>query len=145
VVIGYNSKLDALQARILSWKLGHVEQWNAQRAAVASSYREQLRNLPLTFQSTDSLEQHAYHLFQIRTRSRDALMAYLRARGVDATVRYPVPIHLQPAFSRYGWRKGQFPVAERLAEELLCLPIRPDMSSAEVEQVVGLIRAFFGT
>ncbi len=145
VVIGFNSKLDALQACILSWKLGEVEKWNAQRAAIASAYRERLADLPLAFQSTDPLEQHAYHLFQIRTRNRDALMTYLRAHGVDATVRYPVPIHLQPAFSRFGWRRGQFPVSERLAEELLCLPIRPDMGLGEVEEVVRLIRAFFGT
>jgi dTDP-4-amino-4,6-dideoxygalactose transaminase len=143
VVPGVNSKLDAIQARVLSWKLPYLDAWNSQRRTAAGWYRERLEDLPLSFQSQDPGEEHVYHLFQIRTDRRDALLRHLRNSNVDAVVRYPIPIHLQPAFSEYGWREGQFPVAERLANELLCLPIRPDLSLLEVEYVTDRVRGFF--
>lgn len=143
LVAGLNSKMDAIQARILSWKLSRLDQWNQQRRSVASWYRERLADLPLTFQSEDSNEEHVYHLFQVRTECRDALLEHLQRSGVDAIIRYPTPIHLQPAFSDMGWRPGQFPVAEKLAAELLCLPIRPDMSLSEVDYVSDCLRSFF--
>jgi dTDP-4-amino-4,6-dideoxygalactose transaminase len=74
---------------------------------------------------------------------RDQLLEFLRAQGIDAVVRYPTPIHLQPAFANCGWRKGQFPVAEKLANELLCLPIRPDLSVSEVDFVAAKVRMFY--
>jgi dTDP-4-amino-4,6-dideoxygalactose transaminase len=143
VALGYNSKLDALQACVLSWKLPHLEAWNSGRRRVAAAYRERLHDLPLRFQRPDPGEEHVYHLFQVRTEHRDALLAHLLAAGVDVVVRYPEPIHLQAAFADGGWKKGQFPVAERLAAELLCLPIRPDMNEAEVTYVTDQVRAFF--
>ena len=143
VVVGLNSKLDALQARILSCKLGHLDEWNRARARAAEWYRAALADLPVSFQATSPDETHVYHLFQVRTRRRDSLLRYLHSRSVDAVVRYPVPIPLQPAFERWGWRRGQFPVAEQLASELLCLPIRPDMEQAEVDFVSGCVRTFF--
>lgn len=143
VRLGFNSKLDAIQARVLSAKLPHLDHWNQRRREVAQMYRERLAGLPLRFQASDPNEEHVYHLFQIRTNRRNSLLEYLRKSGVDAVIRYPVPIHLQPAFSDCGWRKGQFPVAERLAEELVCLPIRPDLSEAEIDYVAGCVRSFF--
>ena len=143
ILPGGNSKMDALQARILSWKLPHLDEWNSQRRTVAGWYRERLAGLPLSFQSEDPNEEHVYHLFQVRTDRRDALLQHLLQSGVDAVVRYPTPIHLQPAFSDCGWRKGQFPVAEKLAQELLCLPIRPDLSLSDVEYVADCVRSFF--
>jgi len=143
VAVGLNSKLDAIQAQILSWKIAYLDAWNRARAQVASWYREALSKLPVVFQRTDDGEQHVYHLLQIRTQYRDRLVSYLQSRGVDAVIRYPVPIHLQPAFAKWGWRRGQFPVAERLATELMCLPIRPDMRRAEVEAVALCVANFF--
>jgi dTDP-4-amino-4,6-dideoxygalactose transaminase len=144
VVLGMNSKLDAIQARILLHKLPQLDQWNDGRRRVAGWYRERLAGLPVRLQGLEPSEEHVFHLFQIRTDRRDELIAHLRGNAIDATIRYPTPIHLQPAFSNHGWRKGQFPVAERLADELLCLPIRPDMSLDEVEWVTDCVRAFFG-
>jgi dTDP-4-amino-4,6-dideoxygalactose transaminase len=141
VVTGLNSKLDSIQALILSRKLPNLDSWNTQRRIVAGWYRERLGNLPLQFQSPD--EEHVYHLFQIRVEKRDQLLEFLRAQGIDAVVRYPTPIHLQPAFANCGWRKGQFPVAEKLANELLCLPIRPDLSVSEVDFVAAKVRMFY--
>jgi dTDP-4-amino-4,6-dideoxygalactose transaminase len=143
VAIGLNSKIDAIQALVLSWKLPKLDECNEQRRVVARWYRERLCHLPLRFQSSAPDEAHVYHLFQVRTERRDPLLAYLRSRGIDAVVRYPTPVHLQPAFADYGWRRGQFPVAERLADELLCLPIRPDMAVAEVEYVADTVASFF--
>jgi dTDP-4-amino-4,6-dideoxygalactose transaminase len=143
VLVGFNSKLDALQARILSWKLPKLEEWNSARARVAAMYRALLDQLPVRFQRVDDGETHVYHLFQVRTDSRDALLSHLRQNGVDAIVRYPTPIHLQPAFAQWKWQKGQFPTSESLAEQLLCLPIRPDMDEGEIEYVSSQVHDFF--
>lgn len=143
VTVGFNSKLDALQARLLSWKLPHLEAWNEHRRTAAGWYRELLSDLPVSFQAQTPGETHAYHLFQLRTAERDALLQHLREREIDAVVRYPTPIHLQPAFASYGWKAGAHPVAEALARELLCLPIRPDISRGEVEYVAAAVRDFF--
>jgi dTDP-4-amino-4,6-dideoxygalactose transaminase len=143
VTLGFNSKLDAIQARVLSWKLPQLDAWNSDRRRIAAMYRERLSELPIGFQSVTCGEEHVYHLFQIRTEDRDRLMRHLQRAGIDAVVRYPAPIHLQPAFSDCGWRLGQFPVAERLAKELLCLPIRPDMTLEEVDYVCGNVAGFF--
>jgi dTDP-4-amino-4,6-dideoxygalactose transaminase len=143
VAVGYNSKLDSLQARILSHKLDRLDRWNAERRGVARLYRETLRDVPVSFQREDPDEEHVYHLFQIRSARRDDLRAHLKRNGVDAVVRHPVPIHLQPAFRHHGWTAGQFPVAERLAKELLCLPIRPDLTDDDVAFVSGCVRSFF--
>jgi dTDP-4-amino-4,6-dideoxygalactose transaminase len=145
IVAGINSKMDSVQARILSWKLPHLEEWNARRQTVACWYRERLADLPVSFQAEDSDEEHVYHLFQVRTDRRDALLHHLQGSGVDAIVRYPTPIHLQPAFADMGWKAGQFPVAERLAAELLCLPIRPDLSVSEADYVSECMHSFFKT
>jgi dTDP-4-amino-4,6-dideoxygalactose transaminase len=143
-LLGINSKMDAIQARVLFTKLKSLERWTSARNEVAQAYRELLHDLPVTFQSNDLGEVHAYHLFQVRTDRRDALAEHLRGLGIDVVVRYPTPIHLQPAFSEFGWRKGEFPVAERLAQELLCLPIRPDMPESEIVFVVNGVREYFG-
>jgi dTDP-4-amino-4,6-dideoxygalactose transaminase len=143
VVVGLNSKLDAIQAVVLHHKLPNVAEWNARRREIAAAYRERLADLPLAFQRVAPQQDHVYHLFQIRTDRRDDLLRHLRTAGVDAVVRYPTPIHLQPAFADMGWRKGDFPVAEKLAAELLCLPIRPDLSLDEIDHVAESVRTFF--
>jgi dTDP-4-amino-4,6-dideoxygalactose transaminase len=143
LIVGLNSKLDALQARILSWKLPQLDDWNRARRRVAHWYRSALATQPVSFQAETDSEVHVYHLFQIRTPYRDSLLQFLRAAGVDAVVRYPTPIHLQPAFQKWGWRCGDFPVAESLARELLCLPIRPDMDESEVDFISSKVHAFF--
>jgi len=145
VLVGMNSKLDTLQAQILLSKLRYLDDWNASRAEIAGWYRSELEDLPVSFQARGTDEVHVYHLLQMRTSHRDALLGFLRVRGIDAVVRYPTPIHLQPAFHKYGWKPGQFPVSESLSKELLCLPLRPAMPEEEVLFVVETIRAFFSS
>lgn len=145
LVVGGNTQLDAIQAIVLQAKLPRLDGWNARRRDVAALYRAGLSGLP-GIRVQDPVpdgDEHVYHLFQIRTVERDRLLRHLVEAGIDAVVRYPVPIHLQPAFGDRGWRVGQFPVAERLADELLCLPIRPDLRETEVEYVVEIVRRFF--
>jgi dTDP-4-amino-4,6-dideoxygalactose transaminase len=144
IALGLNSKIDAIQAVILDAKLDHLDGWNADRRRVAAAYIERLGDLPLRFQARSDDEDHVYHLFQIRCDARDALLSHLRERGIDAVIRYPQPIHLQTAFADRGWTKGQFPVAEALANELLCLPLRPGMTEAEIACVCAAVSGFFG-
>jgi dTDP-4-amino-4,6-dideoxygalactose transaminase len=145
VVLGLNSKLDALQAIVLSAKLPALAGWNAGRRRIAAAYRSSLAGLPLRFQQEDEGEEHVYHLLQIGTPARDALLRHLTEIGVEATIRYPTPIHLQPAFVDLGLEAGCLPVAERLASELLALPIRPNMPMEEIDYVAAGVRAFFGS
>ena len=144
LVVGLNTHLHALQAIVLRAKLSKLDEWNTRRRQIARAYREGLDGSPgLSFQDPgEDDNQHVYHLFQVRSRVRDGLLRHLVEAGIDAVVRYPVPIHLQPAFADQGWRKGQFPVAERLADQLLCLPIRPDMQQTEVDYVVNSTKQF---
>jgi len=145
VTIGLNSKLDAIQAAVLAWKLPNLDSWNLARRRVAAKYRERLAGLPLYFQSHNpDVEIHVFHLFQVGCSVRDRLLDHLRTAGIDAVIRYPTPIHLQTAFQDLGWKRGEFPIAERLATELLCLPIRPDLNEDEVDIVCNAIREFFG-
>lgn len=141
--VGYNTKIDSIQAKVLSWKLSALDRWNEQRRSVARWYRERLSGLPLKFQIWDEAEEHVFHQFVIRTEQRNRLLEFLQSKGVDAVIRYPVPIHLQPAFTHCGWREGQFPVAEALARELLCLPIRPNLTVMDVDYVSDCVRTFF--
>ena len=143
VVVGFNSRLDAIQAVVLNAKLPKLNGWNAARIAIAKRYRTELSGLPVSFQSTGDPEEHVYHLFQLRTGARDALLEHLQANGIEATIRYPVPIPRQRVFSNLGWTEGVYPVADALASELLCLPMRPDVTEGEVEQVVTSVRDFF--
>jgi dTDP-4-amino-4,6-dideoxygalactose transaminase len=140
--LGINSKMDALQAVVLLSKLPKLDGWNRRRRAIAARYRQRLAGCGVGFQREGLDEEHVYHLFQIRTPRRDALLDFLQSRGIDAVVRYPVPIHLQPAFAKFGWRAGTYPVSEALANELLCLPLRPDMADAEVDEVCEAVADF---
>lgn len=144
VMLGVNSKLDAIQAAVLRWKMPRLQEWVRGRNRVAERYRTALAGVDVEMQSHTPGEVHAYHLFQVRTPDRDALLAHLRSMEIDAVTRYPTPIHLQAPFASQGWRQGQFPVAESLARELVCLPIRPDMPDEEIEFVAGAVREFVG-
>lgn len=142
VALGWNSKLDALQAVVLRHKLPRLDQWNALRQRVAASYQDGLDDLPVGFQILDEGSDHVYHLFQMRTASRDSLLEHLCAAGIDAVVRYPTPIHQQPAFRELGYRSGAFPNAEMQASQTLCLPIRPDLGDDDIAYVCDTVRSF---
>jgi len=143
--VGYNYRLDALQAAILNAKLPHLAAWNEARQQKAALYDRLLAGLPVTRPIVRPDRSHVYHLYVIRVPHRDELAAFLRSRGIETGIHYPIPLHLQPAYRQLGYRQGDFPVTERLAREILSLPLYPEISDEEVEQVVGAIREFFSS
>jgi dTDP-4-amino-4,6-dideoxygalactose transaminase len=140
---GYNSRLDSIQALVLSQKLPFVDKWNARRTEIAEQYRSRLSSMPVSFQIGAGPDEHVYHLFQVRTENRDALLRFLQWNSVDAVVRYPIPLHLQNAFRTLGYRSGTFPISEALADETLCLPLYPSMTADQIEYVCALVENFF--
>jgi dTDP-4-amino-4,6-dideoxygalactose transaminase len=146
--VGINSRLDALQAAVLMVKLDHLEQWTAARRSHAERYTTLWASRKLLEWVTPPVERPGstmvYHHYIVRAKRRDELAAFLRQQGVGCEIYYPVPLHLQPCFERFGWRKGAFPVAELAAEETLALPVFPLMTEAQQEYVVDQIARFYG-
>ncbi|MFC6997628.1 DegT/DnrJ/EryC1/StrS family aminotransferase [Rufibacter roseus] len=142
---GINSRLDSVQAEVLSVKLQHLNSLNQERQRLAQVYLQTLRgvgDLLLPVIPEPDME-HVYHLFVIRTHFRDALQQYLKEQGISTLVHYPVPPHLQPAYQNLGHQKGSFPVAEELAKTSLSLPLFPGMTEQEQQFVIEQINAFF--
>jgi dTDP-4-amino-4,6-dideoxygalactose transaminase len=138
---GWTARLDNLQAALLRLKLAHLDNWNEDRRAAAQRYRELLADLPLTLPPPDPQGgTQVFHLFVVELDDRDAVLGRLREDGVGAAVHYPVPVHRQPAWSALG-EPGAFPAAERLAQRALSLPVFPGITAAEVDRVVGALRA----
>jgi dTDP-4-amino-4,6-dideoxygalactose transaminase len=143
-VIGYNMRLDEMQAAFLQVKLNYLGGWNEQRKKVAGWYSEALSGIPeLTLPSIADGCTHVYHLFVIRAENRDALQGYLQSEGVGTMIHYPVPPHLQEAFSSIGLKKGQLPIAESIAETCLSLPIYPGLVEDNVRFIADTIRKFY--
>ena len=137
---GYNGRLDAIQAGILQIKLRHLSQWNRQRHERAEAYRDLFRHaegLVLPFEPAWS--RAVYHLYVIRVQDRQQLRNHLAAANIGTGIHYPIPLHLQKAYCTLGYRKGDFPVAERVAAEILSLPMYPQMESDAQKQVVASI------
>ncbi|MEJ8804174.1 DegT/DnrJ/EryC1/StrS family aminotransferase [Pontibacter sp. H249] len=143
-LVGVNSRLDEIQAAILRIKLQHLEQYNAERQRLAKVYLQELQNigdliLPVTAQDCS----HVYHIFNIRTKYRDALQTHLKEPGISTAIHYPVPVHLQPAYTFLGHKTGDFPVAEEWAQTSLSLPLYPGLTEAEQEQVIQAVQVFY--
>ena len=143
--LGYNSRLDAMQAAVLRVKLPHLNDWNAKRRAVAHLYHEGLADLAdkLTLPQAPSYKEHVYYQYAITTTRRDELKAYLAEQGIESQIHYPFPLHTMPAYSHLGYGEGQFPTAERFCREVLSLPLYPLIPEEDVERVISAIRDFF--
>ena len=140
-IVGINSRLDELQAAILREKLPSVEKWNKRRTVVAQTYYKSLKGLKsLKFPNN---EDHVYHLYVICTIQRDQLQAYLTKKGIGTMIHYPLPTHLQPSLKYLGYKKGDFPKTERISQEILSLPLYPEMHDEEVQQVCQQIKNYF--
>lgn len=145
-VVGGNFRLDALQAAILRVKLPHLPAWTQRRQANADRYRRlfsTLPGIPTELRLPESASDHIYNQFVIRTSQRDRLREYLTQKDVGTEVYYPLPLHLQPCFAELGYRKGDFPHAEKAAEEVLALPIYPELKPEQQEHVVRQVAAYF--
>jgi dTDP-4-amino-4,6-dideoxygalactose transaminase len=143
--VGYNSRLDALQAAVLSAKLPHLAGWSAKRRSNAAFYDAAFADLadlrtPVVRPENESI----FNQYTIRVPRRDALQAFLKDRGIGTAIYYPLPLHLQPCFAYLGYREGQCPESERAATEVLSLPIFPELTQSQLDEVIAGIRAFFG-
>jgi dTDP-4-amino-4,6-dideoxygalactose transaminase len=144
--VGYNCRLDEIQAAILRVKLRHLAQWTEKRRALAAAYNDKLSRLPLTLPPHD---EHGttpvFHLYVVRTPRRDELMAHLKAQGIGCGVYYPIPVHRQPAYRGLlsSTSDSDFPNAERASREALALPLYPELTAAEAARVVKAVRGFF--
>lgn len=143
VTEGYCNRLDTIQAAVLRVKLRYLDDWNARRRQVAAWYDERLADLPVVRPSVADGVEHVYHLYVIRTEDRDALQAHLAERGIGTGLHYPIPLHLTEAYRDWGFRRGQFPVTERAAQEILSLPMFAEMTESQVDEVADAMRAFF--
>ncbi|HXH52825.1 MAG TPA: DegT/DnrJ/EryC1/StrS family aminotransferase [Sphingomicrobium sp.] len=143
-VRGVNSRLDPLQAAVLTVKLEHLDEWNARRARIADRYRQALSGSGLVLPSVPEHATPAWHLFVVRHPRRDALAAALAERGIGTLVHYPIAPHRQAAYADLGFGAGAFPMAERMAEEVLSLPLWPQMQDGQVSQVLGAVTKILG-
>ncbi len=140
-MIGWNERMDGLQGAVLGVKLPHLDTWNAARRNHAGSYRQALEDC-VTFITEQTYGKSVYHLLVIRTADRDGLMKFLNERGIESFIHYPIPIHLQKAYEGI-WTQGDFPNAETLTNEILSLPLFPELSNAQRDEVCAAVRAFF--
>src|SRR6185503_11246203 len=132
----FNMRMDALQAAVLRVKLRHLDAWTDRRRRIAQRYDEALAGLGLGLPREMEYARHVYHLYTVRVRERDAVQQTLAADGIGTGVHYPIPIHLQPAWSDLGYAAGAFPEAERASQEVLSLPCHPELTEGQVEAVV---------
>jgi dTDP-4-amino-4,6-dideoxygalactose transaminase len=143
--VGFNSRLDALQAAVLRAKLPHLAAWSAARRRNAAFYDAAFADLadvrtPLVDPANESI----YNQYTIRAERRDELQAFLKERGIGTSIYYPLPLHLQPCFAYLGYKAGAFPETERAASEVLSLPIYPELTQSQLDEVVSTVRAFYG-
>jgi dTDP-4-amino-4,6-dideoxygalactose transaminase len=145
--IGFNSRLDSLQAIVLSAKLVRLPVWNLARQRAAERYHAQLAgHVDLDTPRTLAGNDHVWHLYVVRTRWRDRALAHLQAKGIGAGIHYPTPLHLHGALRHLGYRPGDFPAAERAAAEIVSLPLHPHLAATQQERVVAcLARAVTGS
>jgi len=142
-LVGYNSRLDAMQAVVLSTKLKYLDEFNKSRARIAALYDEGLSGV-VTTPKQSANGKSCYHQYVIRTNRKDELCDYLSEKGIGTGTFYPVPLHLQKALSYLGYKKGDMPVSEMVSKETVCLPIFPELTDEEVMTVIEAVREFVG-
>ncbi|MBM3319428.1 MAG: DegT/DnrJ/EryC1/StrS family aminotransferase [Candidatus Eisenbacteria bacterium] len=137
---GFNHRLDAIQAAILSVKLRHLEGWLEKRRRAAALYKEKLQGLPLVLPKEGEGRRHVYHLFVVLSEERDRLRERLAEKGIATGLHYPIPVHLLKAYRHLGHRPGSFPRAERVASQGLSLPMYAELTEAQIDEVAGALR-----
>jgi dTDP-4-amino-4,6-dideoxygalactose transaminase len=142
-VVGYGERLDALQAAVLGVKLIHLDGWTEARRRNAKVYTDLLANVEVGTPAEVPGVRHVYHLYVVRTPHRDALLAHLKARGIGASIHYPLPVHRQPAYLKLGYADLALPQAEHAATEVLSIPLYAELMVEQIDHVVGEIKEFF--
>ena len=142
VLKGHNSRLDEIQAAILRVKLKYLDQWNEERRRKAKLYTKMLSPLGVVCPSEKRGIRHVYHLYTIKTRERDSLRAFLKKKGIETLIHYPIPIPLQKAYQELEYRRGDLPLTDQWSQKILSLPIFPEIRECEMEEVAEEIRSF---
>ncbi len=144
-LIGGNFRIDALHAAMLTVKLKRLDGWLRRRRELADRYGRKLESVPATTPFEPEVRQHVYNNYTIRVRAgqRESLCHHLQACGIGNRVYYPIPLHLQPCFEYLNYEKGNLPNAETACDQVLSLPIYPEMTDAQQDEVIGAIREFF--
>jgi dTDP-4-amino-4,6-dideoxygalactose transaminase len=140
--LGYNSRLDPIQAAVLRIKLKHLDEWNRRRAGVAARYQTSLASTGLILPKAPEWADPVWHLYIIRTPQREALQCHLTNAGIGSLIHYPIPPHLQQAFASLGYKHGDFPIAEGMANEVLSLPMGPHLTTEQREKVIATLLDF---
>ena len=144
-MVGFNCRLDTLQAVVLNAKLAHLDQWNSARRIAASRYDQMLADVPgVVRPSSRDGNEDVWHLYVVRVPERDRVLTALNAAGIPAAIHYPTPLHLTGAFADLNYGPGDFPVAEKAAREILSLPMHPHLSESQQERVVEALAAALG-
>jgi dTDP-4-amino-4,6-dideoxygalactose transaminase len=141
---GYNGRLDAIQAGILNVKLPHLDAWNQQRRECAARYQELLKPLAgnVSVPATHSWCKSVYHIYCVRTQLRNELQKHLDEAGIGTGIHYPIPVHLQKAYTSFGWKRGDFPVTEQACDQILSLPMYPGLKPDQQQQVAETVAEF---
>ena len=143
--VGFNSRLDALQAVVLKAKLPYLAGWSAKRRENAAYYDAAFADLAeITTPFIDPANESIFNQYTIRVETRDDLKAHLASRGIGHSVYYPLPLHLQPCFAYLGYREGSCPVSEQASHDVLSLPVFPELTRAQLDEVVAAVRSFYG-
>jgi dTDP-4-amino-4,6-dideoxygalactose transaminase len=143
--VGFNSRLDTLQAAVLLAKLPHLADWSAARARHAQRYSEAFTGHPdVCPPRTDPANDHIFHQYTLRVPRRDQLRARLQERGIGSAVYYPLGLHLQPCFAHLGYARGSLPVTESATDSVISLPIYPELTGEQQDAVIGAVRSFYG-
>jgi dTDP-4-amino-4,6-dideoxygalactose transaminase len=140
-VKGFNYRMEGIQGAILGVKLRYLEQWTEARRTRAELYERSLMGTAARTPKARANVRHVYHVYAVRVAQRDAWRTRLREMGIQTGVHYPIPVHLQPAYRNLGYRAGDFPVAEAIAREILSLPMFPEMTDTQIEEVSSVVRA----
>ena len=143
LIKGMNHRLDSIQAAVLNVKLKYLEKWNESRRKLALLYNKKLNGIVIVPKEM-SYGKHVYHLYVVRVKERDALLANLKSKGVAAGIHYPVPIHLQKAYTDMGLKEGSFPLTEKFSKEIISLPMFPELTEGEVDYIAKCIGEFGG-
>jgi dTDP-4-amino-4,6-dideoxygalactose transaminase len=140
VTLGYNSRLDTLQAAILRIKLKYLDKWNALRKKRAALYSKELSSADVVLPQVADYARHVYHQYAVRVKNRGAVIAGLEKEGIGVLIHYPIPLHLQEVYSNLGYQKGDFPVAEKVTAEIISLPIYPNIDEKQIRLVTDSLK-----
>jgi dTDP-4-amino-4,6-dideoxygalactose transaminase len=138
---GFNYRMDGVQGAVLGVKLKYLEAWTEARRSHAAEYTRRLTGTAASAPTERPASRHVYHQYVVRVPERDAWRAALTEAGVQTGVHYPIPVHLQPAYADLGYSRGDFPIAEQAAAEVLSLPMFPEMTDQQIESIATVFRA----